>query len=163
MRLFFLLLLIVAFGSPSWARAATATVLFGDRVIKLEQPLIEAANLWVEPEDLTKINGCEIKAEGVCIGGTCIPITAQEKLDLFRKQGRTEYVNLTKLAKKLHQEVVNDGEERVWSFGPIAAAERTTLQTLTAPDFTLTDRQGKEIRLRDYRGRKVLLLTWASW
>ncbi|HIA47196.1 MAG TPA: redoxin domain-containing protein [Candidatus Hydrogenedentes bacterium] len=32
-----------------------------------------------------------------------------------------------------------------------------------APDFEIADRNGKMIRLSDYRGKKVLLVTWASW
>lgn len=32
-----------------------------------------------------------------------------------------------------------------------------------APDFTLQSLDGREIRLSDYRGKRVLLFTWASW
>jgi peroxiredoxin len=35
--------------------------------------------------------------------------------------------------------------------------------TLEAPDFTLPDIDGKQHSLSDYRGKKVLLLSWASW
>ncbi len=32
-----------------------------------------------------------------------------------------------------------------------------------APDFALTDLDGKEHKLSDYKGRKVLLVFWATW
>ena len=32
-----------------------------------------------------------------------------------------------------------------------------------APDFELKDRDGNVVRLSDFRGKKVLLVTWASW
>jgi peroxiredoxin len=34
---------------------------------------------------------------------------------------------------------------------------------LTAPDFTLPDLAGKPHTLSHLRGKKVLLVTWASW
>ena len=34
---------------------------------------------------------------------------------------------------------------------------------MNAPDFTLPDRNGKPVKLSQFRGKKVLLLTWASW
>jgi len=37
------------------------------------------------------------------------------------------------------------------------------LSSLKAPDFTLPDMNGKARSLSDFRGKKVLLLTWASW
>lgn len=32
-----------------------------------------------------------------------------------------------------------------------------------APDFTLTDLAGKEVKLTNYRGKKVMLNFWATW
>ncbi len=31
-----------------------------------------------------------------------------------------------------------------------------------APDFALEDREGNVVRLSDFRGKKVLIVTWAS-
>ena len=33
----------------------------------------------------------------------------------------------------------------------------------TAPDFTLTDLNGKQHKLSDYRGKNVMLVFWAAW
>lgn len=33
----------------------------------------------------------------------------------------------------------------------------------TAPDFILTNLQGKQVHLKDYRGKKIVLNFWATW
>ena len=43
------------------------------------------------------------------------------------------------------------------------AAEVGTEVGMQAPDFTLTNMNGKEVSLSDYRGEKVFLNFWASW
>ena len=37
------------------------------------------------------------------------------------------------------------------------------LESRIAPDFAIPNRTGKIVHLSDFRGRKVLLVTWASW
>jgi peroxiredoxin len=37
------------------------------------------------------------------------------------------------------------------------------LSSLQAPDFKLPDINGKPHSLSDFRGKKVFLVTWASW
>ena len=32
-----------------------------------------------------------------------------------------------------------------------------------APDFALRSLEGAEVRLSDYRGKKLVLFMWASW
>ena len=41
--------------------------------------------------------------------------------------------------------------------------EDTSQNTVLAPDFTVTDREGKEVRLSDFIGTPVVLNFWASW
>ena len=61
------------------------------------------------------------------------------------------------------QTIIRDDAHGVWSIADAAAARRADLETLRAPDFTLPDLDGRTHRLSDHRGRKVFLVSWASW
>lgn len=102
----------------------------------------EAEGLAVDP----KIIGWEPKPEGLCRGGMCVPFPLEE--------GR---VDLAAFAERVGAPFAREGD--VWSFG-----EPTSRPPLTeAPDFKLPDVDGRSHSLSDHRGRKVLLVTWASW
>ncbi len=45
----------------------------------------------------------------------------------------------------------------------VRSDQSQTLSSLYAPDFTLPDINGKQHSLSDFRGKKILLVTWASW
>ena len=51
----------------------------------------------------------------------------------------------------------------VWVLGTAAADRAAALRSLEAPDFTLPDRTGRLHSLSEHRGKKVLLVSWASW
>ena len=70
---------------------------------------------------------------------------------------------MTELARRLQQAYAVDHDRQVWSFGQIPVTRQSFLQSAVAPDFTLLDRQGTPVSLSDFRGKKVLILTWASW
>ena len=53
------------------------------------------------------------------------------------------------------QEVIESGETWDVAF--------STWSGKVAPDFTVTDTDGAEHSLRDYRGRNVLVVFWATW
>ena len=49
---------------------------------------------------------------------------------------------------------------------PARADQKPTIGTAVGeayPDFVLPTLEGKDVRLSDYRGRKVLLIHFASW
>ena len=64
-------------------------------------------------------------------------------------------------ARKVRQPVVT--EAGVWSFGEIPVLRGDFYESRVAPDFSVPDRAGKIVHLSDFRGKKVLILTWASW
>ena len=59
--------------------------------------------------------------------------------------------------------VAVDHEERVACLGVTAATRSAALASLEAPDFALPDLVGRLHTLSEQRGRKVLLVAWASW
>jgi hypothetical protein len=71
--------------------------------------------------------------------------------------------NLAALANLLGQPIVTDAEHHAWCFGEAAAERKRALTSLDAPDFSLPDLDGKMHSLSDYRGRKVFVVSWASW
>lgn len=59
--------------------------------------------------------------------------------------------------------VAIDGEERAAYLGVSAAERAKVLSSLEAPDFTLPDLDGRMHTLSAHRGKKVLLVAYASW
>ena len=76
---------------------------------------------------------------------------------------RGEYFNLTAFSTKVGQLVVHEAVERVWSFGEVPILRGAFLESRMAPDFAVSDRKGRIVRLSEFRGKKVLVVTWASW
>ena len=72
-------------------------------------------------------------------------------------------LNLAALARLRGQAVVHDDERRVWAFGAPPEARAANRSSLEAPEFTLPDLDGRLHSLSDARGRKAVLIAWASW
>ncbi len=149
---------------PSVAAVAdeqAVTVVVNDGAIEIEGALVDGQHLWVTAKDVTRINGFEPKPEGFCSADICIPIPKSE--DWVRTENDERYFSVTRFAEKIDQAVVVDAERHVWGFGSVPLLQRTLFTEAMAPDFALEDRQGNVVRLSDFRGKKVLVLTWASW
>lgn len=136
----------------------STTVLYQGKTTVLETT--GAGNtLLVTPEDLTRINGFELKPEGACFGELCIPLNDA----LLRTQDGVRWFDLDAFADLLGQPYVADPEARVWSFAEIPAKRENMLVNATVPDIEVTDRQGNVVRLADLKGKKALIVTWSSW
>ena len=133
--------------------APAATVLYGDRSVALEKIQPDSKDLWVRKSDLPKINDFEVKPQGACRADLCIPIAK----DLLKG----DYFNLSGFARKIGEVAVADSN--VWSFGEIPVLRGSFTESRIAPDFAVPDRKGKIVHLNDFRGKKVLVVTWASW
>jgi hypothetical protein len=149
----FLALSAGAVAASAAPAASAATVLYGDRAVPLARVRAEGNDLWVRAADLPKINEFELKPQGACRADVCIPID--------KKWREGEFFQLTAFAKKVGESVVMDSG--VWSFGEIPALRGGFVNSRVAPDFAAPDRSGKMVHLSDFNGKKVLVVTWASW
>ena len=134
------------------------TVLYQGRRITLEETG-PGNRLLIRPEDLVRVNGFELKPEGACYQSLCIPVREALFVDADNKR----WFDVTTFADLLDQAWVADTERRVWSFAEAPAKRSGLLTSAEAPDLELTDRQGKVVRLADFRGKKTLVVTWSSW
>lgn len=129
-------------------------------------PALSAANasdLWVTLADLTRATRFELKPKGVCRDELCFPLPKARQQAFLKKQGKLTWFNLSEFARLVRQPAASDAAQAVWFFGPRADEQNGYIATLKAPDFKLPDMNGKLHALADFRGKKVLLLTWASW
>jgi hypothetical protein len=72
-------------------------------------------------------------------------------------------VDLAALARVLQRPLAIDVAERVAYLGAAAPDRARALASLRAPDFALPDLAGRVHSLAEQRGRKVLLVAYASW
>ena len=138
-------------------------VVVGGEVIEIEKTLPDVQDLWVSPEDFTRINGFEIKPQGACYEDMCVPVKQDADNELFVKRDGKSWLNVSKFASKIQQAFVSDQESKAWSFGMVPSSRKSFLDSAIAPDFELKDRNGDLVKLSDFRGKKVLIITWASW
>jgi len=154
-----LTILAIAGGSAH----AGAVVLYEGATVEVASTLADATDLWVEPRDLPRINGFVLKPEGACIDDICVPVRQDQDSNLFVRRAGVSWFNVSELARRVEQAVVADYEAGVWSFGAIPAQRTSLVNQGRAPDFSLPDRDGNRVQLSDFKGKKIMLLTWASW
>lgn len=140
-----------------------ATIISLDGATHIETTLPDPNDLWVTKADLPKANGFELKPEGACLDEICIPIRQSEDSSLFVTRQGTGWVNVTELARILKQAVVTDYDSQTYSLGAIPVQRASFVRDALAPDFELNDWRGETYRLSDFKGKKIMLLSWASW
>lgn len=130
----------------------------GRRIQIARSPDRPTDELWLDVPALADLTGWHLKPEGLCKGEVCVPLAG----------AATDFVDgdevcASGLWKEFQRPVLHDSERETWMLGEAAEDRARQLDTLEAPDFELPDIDGKLQRLSDHRGKKVLLVTWASW
>jgi len=138
------------------AIAETFTLIDGDRALPLRASL-DGDTVRVEPDVLRDCTGWELKPEGLCQGDSCVPV--RDRALLAGARG----VDLAVFARVLDRPLAIDVAERAAALGRSAASLCARLATLEAPDFSLPDLHGRMRSLSEHRGKKALLIAYASW
>ena len=105
----------------------------------------------VSAAELDRVTGWALKPEGLCRGERCVPfVTASH-----------DRIDLADVARTLGTPLVEEPRAGLWALGPEAGGK--ALETATLPDITLPDLSGRPFRFASLRGRKALIVAWASW
>lgn len=132
------------------------TILDGDAETPVDAG-VDGEGVRLSPDAVARALGWEVTEDGLCRDGLCVP--GRPGAPLSTPAG----VDLAALAAALDRPLAVDATERVACLGAAAPDRARALAALHAPDFALPDLHGRVHRLSDQRGRKVLLLAWASW
>jgi len=105
----------------------------------------------VSAAELERVTGWHLTAEGLCREDRCIPFSPTDE----------DAIDLVAVANALGRPLVRDERHGLFAFG--AEHGGHALASAAAPDLVLPDVDGRRFSLASLRGRKVLLVAWASW
>jgi len=112
-------------------------------------------SLEADASAFEQATGWAVKPEGACQGDVCVSLPSEARVDGGR-------LRLDVVAERLGAPLVHDDERQMWSLGPATVSGRA-LATAEAPELELPDLDGNVFKLSSLRGKKVLLIAWASW
>ena len=125
-----------------------------DREVRVR---VEGGRLLLSAEALREALGWELHDGTLCNDAMCVPLPAGSRL------GEGGVFDLGDVAATLDRPLALDVDARAAYLGVSAGERAQALGSLLAPDFTLPDLAGRPHTLSSYRGKKVLLIAWASW
>ena len=132
------------------------TILDDDRAVEIPARLT-GDRVLLDPAALKDGLGWEMHDGLLCSDAMCIPVADEGAL--VRDGG----IDLEDFARTLDRALAVDVEERAAFLGGSARERAQALASQHAPDFTLPDLEGRPHSLSEQRGKKVLLVAWASW
>ncbi len=106
-------------------------------------------------EEFEEMTGWEIKPEGACKEDTCVSLPPLEP-------NATGRFDVTVVAQRLGMPIAHDESHGLWALGP-RSGDRRVLDSVRMPELVLPDFDGNAFDVASLRGRKVVLIAWASW
>jgi hypothetical protein len=135
---------------------STFTLIDAERAVAVEAR-VTGDRVLLEPGALRDALGWEYHDGQLCSDAMCVPIA--DESSLVRDGG----LELGAFARALDRPLALDVAERAACLGASARERAQALASQHAPDFTLPDLAGRAHSLSEHRGKKILLVTWASW
>jgi hypothetical protein len=132
------------------------TVIEAGRVSEVDARVADG-HVLLSAAALREALGWELHEGTLCNDTMCVPLPKGSRL------GEGGAFDLAEVAATIDRPLALDAEERAAFLGASATERAQALTSLIAPDFTLPDLHGRPHTLAEHRGRKVLLVAWASW
>lgn len=117
----------------------------------------DGERLLVALDRLEEAIGWALKPQGLCRDEVCVPV--RDGAALMRDGA----LDLGAVATALGRPAVIDAAAALAAVALDAEARLRALDRLEAPAFALSDLDGNVHRLDEWRGRKKLLVAFASW
>jgi len=121
------------------------------------QARVDGGRVLLSADALRAALGWELHEGTLCNDTMCVPLPAGSRL------GEGGVFDLGEVAAALDRPLALDVDARAAFVGTSAGERAQALGSLLAPDFTLPDLAGRPHTLSSHRGKKILLVAWASW
>jgi len=132
------------------------TLVDGERAVELPAR-VAGDRVRLDTAALRDTLGWEVHDGLLCSDVMCIPVA--DEAALVSDAG----VDLEVFARTIDRALAVDVAERAAFLGGSARERAQALASQCAPDFTLPDLEGRPHALDEHRGKKILLVAWASW
>jgi len=112
------------------------------------------SSLRVPAGEFAATTGWDAKPQGMCRGEVCVPAPGALENGI---------VNVESAAERLGMPVVHDSAHGVWSLGAATATGRTLATAVAQFPSSLIDAMGRGFDFASLRGRRIIMIAWASW
>jgi hypothetical protein len=117
-------------------------------------------SLVIPRNEFEQQTGWVLKPEGACKGDRCVPLfSGDPSLTSVDPSGET--VDIRMLSDALGMPIVHDETHGLYAVGPESGGP--LLASAECPEIQLPDLDGNEFSISSLRGRKVVIVSWASW